>query len=83
MTPINQQIEQIEALALRHYPDNENQRNACLVRLLTERLRTYGVMFQPLPVVEMKEFCRFPDCNCPMDPGPDPAWCARGLPHER
>lgn len=28
-----------------------------------------------------QEFCRFPDCKCPMDPGPEPDWCARGLPH--
>jgi hypothetical protein len=28
-----------------------------------------------------QEFCRFPDCRCPMDPGPEPDWCARGLPH--
>lgn len=27
------------------------------------------------------EFCRFPDCKCPMDPGPEPDWCAKGLPH--
>jgi hypothetical protein len=29
------------------------------------------------------EFCRFPDCKCPMDPGPEPDWCAKGLPHAR
>jgi hypothetical protein len=27
--------------------------------------------------------CLYPSCNCPMDPGPDPDWCARGYPHER
>jgi hypothetical protein len=27
--------------------------------------------------------CLFPSCNCPMDPGPDPDWCARGYPHIR
>lgn len=28
-----------------------------------------------------QEVCRFPDCKCPMDPGPEPDWCAKGLPH--
>lgn len=27
------------------------------------------------------QVCRFPGCECPMDPGPEPDWCARGLPH--
>jgi hypothetical protein len=27
------------------------------------------------------EICGFPDCKCPMDPGPAHDWCARGLPH--
>jgi hypothetical protein len=31
----------------------------------------------------VQEFCRFPDCKCPMDPGPSPDWCARSLPHSR
>jgi hypothetical protein len=31
----------------------------------------------------VQEVCRFPDCKCPMDPGPEPDWCARGLPHAR
>jgi hypothetical protein len=30
-----------------------------------------------------QEFCRFPECRCPFDPGPSPDWCARGLPHAR
>jgi hypothetical protein len=30
-----------------------------------------------------QEVCRFPECRCPMDPGPEPDWCARGLPHAR
>lgn len=55
MTPIHQQIEQMEALAFRHYPEDEAARNACLVRLLTERLRTFAVIFQALPVREMRE----------------------------
>lgn len=32
---------------------------------------------------EAERICRFPDCRCPMDPGPEPDWCARGLPHAR
>lgn len=41
-------------------------------------------MSQPVPVpVRTQEHCIFPDCNCPFDPGPDPDWCARGLPHSR
>lgn len=55
MTPIDQQIEQIEALAARHFPDSESERNACLVQLLTTRLRQYAAMFQGLPVREMRE----------------------------
>lgn len=55
MTPIAQQIEQMEALALRHYPDDKAARNECLVRLLNERLRMYAAMFQALPVKEMRE----------------------------
>lgn len=55
MTSIDQQIEQMEALALRHYPEDEGQRNACLVRLLTERLRTYAAMYQALPVRDMRD----------------------------
>jgi hypothetical protein len=35
-----------------------------------------------VPEVE-KQVCRFPNCNCPMDPGPEPDWCARGLPHAK
>lgn len=38
--------------------------------------------FQNLPPARgVAEFCRFPDCKCPMDPGPQPDWCAKGLPH--
>lgn len=33
--------------------------------------------------VTVKDVCRFPECRCPMDPGPDENWCARGLPHVR
>lgn len=42
-----------------------------------------GQMGLRAEVVARMEVCRFPYCNCPMDPGPDPDWCARGLPHER
>lgn len=46
MTPIDQQIQTMEDLAARHYPDDELQRTACLVRLLTERLRTFHTMYE-------------------------------------
>lgn len=55
MTPINTQIEQMEDLAQRHYPEDEALRNQCLVRLLTERLRTFAAMYQALPVRAMRE----------------------------
>jgi hypothetical protein len=55
MTPIDQQIEQLEELATRHYPEDASQRNSCLVRLLTERLRTYHTMLVVLPVKQMRE----------------------------
>lgn len=55
MTSIDQQLEQLEALAARHYPEDAEQRNACLVRLLKERLRTYHTLLQPLPVKQMRE----------------------------
>lgn len=54
MTSLDEQISQMEDLAKRHYPDDDAARNACLVRLLTERLRTYYTMLLPLPVREMK-----------------------------
>jgi hypothetical protein len=55
MTSIDQQLEMLQALASRHYPDSEAERNACLVRLLTERLRQYAAMFHPVPVRQMRE----------------------------
>ena len=45
MTPVDQQIQTMEALALRHFPDDAEQRNACLVRLLTEPLRSLAWMY--------------------------------------
>ena len=36
---------------------------------------------EPQPV-KQAQTCKFPDCNCPLDAGPEPDWCARGLPHE-
>jgi hypothetical protein len=51
MTPINQQIETMRALALRHYPEDEAARNAWLVSKLEERLREFAAM--RLPVREM------------------------------
>jgi hypothetical protein len=55
VTSIDQQLEMLNSLASRHYPDNEAERNACLVRLLTERLRQYAAMFHPLNVREMRD----------------------------
>lgn len=55
VTSLDQQLQQMHDLAARHYPDNEGERNACLVRLLTERLRTYHTMLQHLPVKQMRE----------------------------
>jgi hypothetical protein len=55
LTPIDQQIQQLVDLSARHYPEDEAQRNACLVRLLTERLRMYAAMFQGLPVKAMRD----------------------------
>jgi hypothetical protein len=50
VTPIESQIEQMESLATRHYPEDAAERNACLVRLLTERLRMYHAMYAGKPV---------------------------------
>lgn len=61
MTPIDQQIEQMEDLASRHYPDDDGARNACLVRLLTERLRTFHAMYESakkLPVLTYDDLRR-------------------------
>lgn len=49
MTPIDQQLQSLEADANRHYPDDPTQRSACLVRLLTERLRTYHTLYVDNP----------------------------------
>lgn len=50
MTSIEQQIQAMEELAARHFPDDLAGRNECLARLLKERLRAYAAMFQPLKV---------------------------------
>jgi hypothetical protein len=55
MTSIDEQLEMLHSLAQRHYPDSESERNACLVQLLTTRLRQYAAMFQGLPVREMRD----------------------------
>jgi hypothetical protein len=55
MTGIETQIEEMETLAARHFPDDETGRNACLARLLKERLRTLAYMLNPLPVKQMRE----------------------------
>lgn len=39
MTQIDQQIQQMKAMAMQHYPDDEVARNAYLVVLLEERVR--------------------------------------------
>ena len=31
---------------------------------------------------EQEPLCIYPDCNCPMDAGPEPDWCARGYKHK-
>lgn len=49
MTPIDQQLQAIEDAATRHYPDDATQRSECLVRLLTERLRTYHTLYVDNP----------------------------------
>lgn len=41
MTDLDQQLEQLEALAMRHYPDDIPGRSAFMVRVLTERLRAF------------------------------------------
>ena len=45
MTNIEHQIQAMESLADRHYPDDQAQRNECLVRLLTERLRSFHELY--------------------------------------
>jgi hypothetical protein len=42
VTPIEQQIEQMKALAERHYPDDPKEQSACYARLLEERVRTFA-----------------------------------------
>lgn len=58
MTPINQQIQTMEDLAARHYPDDELQRATYLARLLTERLRTFAANMTPLRVMEYEDLRR-------------------------
>ncbi len=41
---MSEQIQQMEALARQHFPDDLEQQNACLVRMLKERLQTYAAM---------------------------------------
>jgi len=52
MTNLEQQIEQMEAMSFQHYPNDESARQAYLVTLLLERLRTYHAKFVPLEVRE-------------------------------
>lgn len=58
MTSIEQQIEQMESMARRHYPDDELQRATYLARLLTERLRTFHVNTQKLRVMDFDDLRR-------------------------
>lgn len=58
MTPIDQQIEQIEALALRHYPEDELLRATYLARLLTERLRAFHVNTTKVRVLDFDDLRR-------------------------
>jgi hypothetical protein len=55
LTPIDQQIQQLVDLSARHYPEDEAKRNACLVRLLTQRLTEFAALYQRLPVRQMRE----------------------------
>lgn len=55
MTPIQQQIEQMEAVAERHYPDDQAAQNAYLVGLLKSRLREFAALYQRLPVRQMRD----------------------------
>jgi hypothetical protein len=49
--------------------------------LARQQLVTPGKPVEGSGIGGVQEVCRFPDCKCPMDPGPEPDWCARGLPH--
>jgi hypothetical protein len=53
VTSLDQQIEQMEAMARQHYPNSDAERMAYMNRLLTERLREYHFRFVALPVKEM------------------------------
>ncbi len=46
MTPIAQQLDQMHALAMQHYPDDEAARNSYLVRLLETRLMEFAAMLE-------------------------------------
>jgi hypothetical protein len=54
MTTLEEQIQQMRALAERHYPDDSAARNEYLVGLLLSRLREYHAQFISVPVKEMK-----------------------------
>lgn len=52
MTPIEQQIQTMEDLAARHYPEDELLRTVYLSRLLAERLRAFHANTTKLRVME-------------------------------
>lgn len=52
MQTLDQQLEQIEAMSLQHYPNEEAARKDFIIRMLTERLRAFTEQFQALPVKE-------------------------------
>jgi hypothetical protein len=53
MTSFENQIAQIESMALQHYPDDGQAREAYKVQMLMQRLREMHAMFARLPVREM------------------------------
>ena len=55
MQTIDDQIEHIEAMGKQHYPDHGAARDAYVIGLLKERLRTYASGMVGLPVRVMGE----------------------------
>lgn len=53
MTPLDQQLQQMEAMARQHFPDDAERRNAYYVEKLIERLREFHARLAPLQVREM------------------------------
>jgi hypothetical protein len=57
MTSLDIQIEQMEAMALQHYPQDTLLQTAYLVVLLKQRLREYDARLMALPVRSMPLDC--------------------------